>query len=223
MRRWARVGTVVATAMVPVAVFAGAAQAATQAAFWPMSSLPLVDSTGHVANGTTTNVTVVSGAYRFNGTSSTATAPNAPVLNPGTSAIRITARVRFDTPPTRTVADYDLVRKGTAGTKGGDWKMEIFPTTYDGVNSPAYCLFQDSTGAKAAVRSKNTRLAGTGWHTITCAKTGSSVSVTVDGTTTSVSARLGSISNTQPVSMGFKPGGGDWYKGDMNQVGISIG
>jgi hypothetical protein len=99
--------------------------------------------------------------------------------------------------------------------------MEILPAS--GNPASALCFFQDGTGRKGSVSSGAVNLANGGWHAITCAKTSSSVSVTVDGTTRSVSARLGSISNAQPIALGQKPGGGDQYIGDMDEVSISIG
>jgi hypothetical protein len=47
--------------------------------------------------------------------------------------------------------------------------------------------------------------------------------VIVDGSARSVAVTLGSISNSKPVTIGAKPGGGDRYLGDMDEVTITTG
>jgi hypothetical protein len=213
-------------AVAPVVALAGPAQAATTVALWHMDSPSVMtDSSGHGNNGKTTAITSVAGSsgsgYHFNGKTSVVNVADSNSLDPGTANLRITAHVKFSVAPGSGVGDYDLIRKGLAGTKGGDWKMEIFPAS--GKPAPAYCLFQDANGKKAAVRSSQANLADGKWHTIVCAKTASAVSVTVDGKTTSVSAKLGSIANSQPLALGQKPGGGDKYLGDMDEVSVQVG
>jgi Concanavalin A-like lectin/glucanases superfamily len=215
-------------ACVPVLIGAGEAQAATTAALWHMEDTGrLVDSSGRGNDGTTTAVTsVASGAigraYHFNGQNSVASVPDAASLDPGTATLRITARVRFTVVPSRSVVDYDLVRKGLSGTAGGDWKMEIFPSVPGGSVGPAYCFFQDATRASASIRGTR-NLADGIWHTISCVKTATSISVVVDGVARTKSVKLGAISNSKPVTIGAKPGGGDRYLGDMDEVSIQIG
>lgn len=226
MRGWFRVGTVVAAAVATVLLSTGAAEAATTAALWHMDDPSrMLDSSGSGNNGTTTAITGVAGSsgkgYHFNGKNSVVNVPDRPSLNPGTATLRITASVRFTVVPSRSVGDYDLVRKGVAGTAGGTWKMEIFPPSGN-TQGTAYCQFQDANKKTASIRhSRN--LADGAWHTITCVKTGSAISVIVDGAAKSLAVRLGSISNSKPVTLGAKPGGGDQYLGDMDEVSIRIG
>jgi hypothetical protein len=226
MRGWTRTALGAALVATPVLAFAGPAQAATTAALWHMDNPSVMtDSSGHGNNGKTTAITSVTGSsgsgYHFNGKTSVVNVPDANSLDPGTANLRVTAHVRFSVAPSGSVGDYDLIRKGLAGTKGGDWKMEIFPAS--GKPAPADCLFQDAKGKKAAVRSQQGNLASGTWHTITCLKTASAVSVIVDGKATSVSAKLGSIANSQALALGQKPGGGDKYLGDMDEVSVQIG
>jgi hypothetical protein len=214
-------------AVAPLVLYGGIAEAATPHALWHMDTLPqMTDSSGYGNNGTTTAITLVAGSsgkgYHFNGKTSVATVKDSNSLDPGTATIKITAHVHFSVVPSKTVVDYDLVRKGLSGTKGGDWKMEIFPSTPGGSVAPAYCFFQDAKGAKASVRG-TTNLAGSAWHTISCTKTSSGVTLTVDGSSRTVSASLGSISNAAPLALGAKPGGGDQYNGDMDEVSVQIG
>jgi Concanavalin A-like lectin/glucanases superfamily len=226
MRRWT--GTALGTALVvtPVIALAGPAQAATTtAALWHMDSTSVMtDSSGHGNNGKTTAITSAAGSsgsgYHFNGKTSIVNVADASSLDPGTATLRFTVHVRFTVAPSKSVGDYDLIRKGLAGTAGGDWKLEILPAS--GRPAPAYCHFQDANKKTASVRG-GTNLADGAWHTITCAKTATAVSVTVDGRTTSVKAKLGSIANNQPLALGQKPGGGDKYIGDMDEVSIQVG
>lgn len=221
-----RILVIVLGVLVPIVTSTGEAQAATVAALWKMEDpTRLVDSSGRGNNGSTTAITGTSGfagrGYHFNGTTSVASVPDAASLDPGTATLRITARVRFTVAPSPSVVDYDLVRKGLAGTPGGTWKMEIYPPSPGGPGT-AYCQFQDSAGRSAAVRDTR-NLADGRWHTVVCVKTSTSIRVIVDGVARSVSVRLGSIANAKPVTIGAKPGGGDRYLGDMDEVSIQIG
>jgi hypothetical protein len=213
--------------VVPVLVFTGTADAATTAALWHMQDpVRMLDSSGNGNNGATTAVTGVPGTsgrgYHFNGRTSIVTVPDAASLNPGTANLKVTARLRFTVVPSGSVADYDIVRKGMAGTTGGEWKMEIFPPSSGSPSGTAYCLFQDVKGTKAGVRDTR-NLADGAWHTVSCVKTATAVKVIVDGVTRSAPARLGSISNTKPLTVGAKAGGGDQYLGDLDEVSIQIG
>jgi hypothetical protein len=217
----ARLAVAAVSAVAPIVLFAGTAEAATQSAVYHMTDpSKLVDSTGQ-NNGTTTAITSVGTnwgqGYHFNGSSSKAVAPNSASLNPGTANLTLTAKVRFTQTPTATgVGDYDLMRKGQAGTIGGEYKMEIL----GGGN--AYCHFQGASGAIGKVADSR-NLADNAWHKITCVKTAAQVKLTVDGVTRSASANLGSISNNKELVIGSQSGGGDWYKGDMDEVVIAVG
>jgi hypothetical protein len=226
MHRLIRLAVAVVSATVMMVVFAGTAEAATTAALYHMTDpTRLVDSSANANNGTTANITSVPGSsgkgYHFNGSSSVATVPDSPSLNPGTANLRLTARVRFTSPPTA-VGDYDLIRKGQAGTTGGQWKMEIFPPSSNTSLSTAFCLFQDVNRTTASVRDTKDLDDGA-WHTISCVKTATQVKVIVDGVAHSVTAKLGSISNNKPLVIGSQSGGGDWYNGDMDEVSVQVG
>lgn len=227
MRTWGRFLIGAALSAVPVLAFAGPAEAAatTRALYHMDDPSRLVDSSGLGNNGTTTGITSVTGSsgkgYHFNGKTSVATVRDSNTLDPGTATLRVTAHVRFTTPPSSSVGDYDLVRKGLAGTTGGYWKMEIFPP-YAGGPGTAFCQYQDAAKKSASIRSSR-NLADGAWHTITCIKTATNIQLVVDGTTTSKSVALASISNSSAMSIGAKPGGGDRYLGDMDEVSVTIG
>lgn len=224
MRSWARAGLAVGSATAVVLGTTGTAEAATTVALYHMESpSSLVDSSGYANNGNTSAITQVSGSsqkgYHFNGSSSVATVPSSSSLNPGMGTLRLTAHVRLTRAPK---GDYDLIRKGNAGTAGGEWKMEIFPPGSNPSAATAFCLFQDANKKTAGIRdTKN--LADGAWHTVVCVKTGSQVTVIVDGVSHGVGAKLGSISNSRPLVIGSQSGGGDWYYGDMDEVSVQIG
>ena len=227
MRGWARLSVGSVLALTPGLLFAGAAHAATTTvALWHMEDPGVMtDSSGNGNTGYPTAVTSVPGTsgqgYGFNGVNSGVAVGDDDSLDPGTADFSFTVHVRFTEAPSPTVVDYDLIRKGLAGTIGGDWKMEIFPPTRGGP-AQAYCRIQDATGAAAEVRDSAALNDGS-WHTITCAKTSTAIQVIVDGSAVTTPANLGSISNSKPVEVGQKLGGGDQYLGDMDEVSIAVG
>jgi hypothetical protein len=223
IRRRTALAAVSVSLLAPL-LLATAAEAATPAAVWHMESAgSMPDSSGNNNNASgMTGITSVPGStgkgYRF-GANGSVTVPNSASLNPGTDNISITANVQFAAAPAAGT-DYDLIRKGLSTTAGGEWKMEIFGN--GALASPAFCLFKDSSGRPAVTVRGTTNLAGTGWHTITCAKTSTQVSVTVDNVLQRTNrTAVGSISNTAAVSLGRKLGGGDQYVGNMDEVSIS--
>ncbi len=209
--------------VVGVLLQAGVARAASYSAVWHMddAGTTMADSTGHGLTGTLTNVTVgapgaVGTAFQFRARPASVKVASSPLLNPGSGAFTVTARVRFSVRPSTAVGDYDLVRKGLAATKGGDWKVEILPTGY------AFCLFRGSAGTVSIKHGPN--LADNRWHTIACRRSGSTVRLTVDGSSWTASGSTGTIANTSAVLLGAKGSGGeDQYAGLMDEVSVSTG
>jgi hypothetical protein len=217
------VGSAAAAAL--VLGFAGSADASTvQVAYWKMNDTgtSMADSSGHGHTGTLHSVAVQqpgwsgSVGYGFFKAPSYVSVPSAGELNPGTSNFSYTLHVKFSSKPSSSVGDYDLLRKGLSTTSGGSFKMEILGS---GV---AFCDFRGSSGEGTVTGSTN--LATSSWHTITCARTGGTVSLTVDGSTRSKSVSTGSISNSSSVYIGAKDGGGeDQYRGYMDSVTVNKG
>jgi hypothetical protein len=212
---------IVAAATATLVTVASPAQAALSVrALWNMGSLPtMVDSAGGDNNGTTRSVKLSGGAYRLNGSSSIATAPDKSNLDPGSSDVRISARISFTQVPA-SGQTFDIVRKGFTTTSGGDYKIELRRSSSG--QAVAACVFTDSKGRVAQV-SGTTGLQGRGFQTITCRKTSSGVTLTAGGQTRTVSRALGSISNSAPVSIGAKGDGTDWFPGLIDWVKIEIG
>ncbi len=204
-------------------LFSGIALAAAQSALWHMEDpTKLVDSSGNGNNGTTKNITSTTGfankGYHFNGSSSMATVPSSDSLNPELANIQITTHLRFTKPPSKAVGDYDVIRKGLSNSPGGDYKIEVLPRN-NHKKAKAFCLFKGSSG-KVGKIVDGPNLADGRWHTVSCTKTATSVQLTVDGQTFTNQVVVGLISNTQPLTIGAKSGGGDWYSGDMDEVSI---
>ena len=208
------------------AVPAGAAS--TTVALWHMdeqSGTTMVDSAGS-QTGTLRNVKVgVSGwagsAYRFNGRTAYVTVPSSSALNPGSAPITFTAHVRYTvTPPSGTTTDYDVVRKGTSSDSAQFYKLEIRP------DNRAVCRFVGSkTTTKGLLIHTGPVLNDGRWHTLTCTKTDTKITLGVDGKTYTKQGTVGSISNSGPLTLGAKPGKSysDFYNGDMDEVSVSIG
>lgn len=205
-------------AVILVVGLAGPAHAATTVADWQMNDTGTVmtDSSGLGNNGVLTNVGTDGSTFTFQGKPSVVSVKHSASLNPGSTTFTATARIRFATVPSSAVGDYDLVRKGLAGTAGGHWKMEIVQS------GKGYCLFKGSAGRVVLTAGPN--LADNAWHTITCQRAGTTVRLTVDGTTYSKSGPTGTIANTKPVYVGAKNlSGGDQYAGAMDFVTLSTG
>jgi len=189
---------------------------------WNMSDTgtSMADSSGHGHNGALHNVATQQAGlggvgYGILSKPSYVTVPSATDLNPGTSAFSFTVHVKFSTKPSSTVGDYDLLRKGLSTTSGGSYKMEILQS---GV---AFCDFRGSAEGKVTGSSN---LANNAWHTITCARTSTSVRLTVDGSTVSKTVGTGTISNTSSMFVAAKDSAGnDQYHGSMDNVSVSKG
>lgn len=208
---------VLATALL-TAVPAGRADAAVLVASWQMNDTGAVmsDSSGNGNQGILKNVATNGSTFGFRGLPSVVSVKHSAGLNPGAATFTASARIRFAAPPSTAVGDYDLVRKGLAGTVGGHWKMEIVQS------GKGYCLFKGLSGRVVLTAGPN--LADNAWHTVTCQRAGSTVTLTVDGTAYVKSGPTGTIANTSPVYVGAKTlAGGDQFTGDMDYVTLSSG
>jgi Concanavalin A-like lectin/glucanases superfamily len=209
-------------AVAGLVLFASAAAAQTVVARWHMEDPGVMTDSAGSHHGTTTAITSVPGTsgngYSFNGTSSIVVVRgDVADLNPGDANFSFTVHVRFSEVPAGT---YDLVRKGTSTTPGGYYKAEIV-----GAAGPAArvgCHFKGSAGGGKRVAGGN--LADGVWHTITCTRTATRIYTTIDGVAASKKVTAGTIANTSSLIIGAKTtSGGDRYKGDMDEVSISVG
>jgi hypothetical protein len=201
----------------------GPAQAATLVASWSMNDTggTMADATGRGHTGTLHNVAVgqpgrSGAAYGFTRKPAYVTVPSSPDFSPGAGNFRFTLSVRFGAPPSAAVVDFDVLRRGLSTTAGGDYKAEILGS------GRAFCLYRGSAGAVSL--SAGPSLADNRWHTITCARVGESVVLTVDGTQWTKAGKIGSITNSASVFIGAKSSAGDdQYTGLMDEVSITKG
>ena len=61
------------------------------------------------------------------------------------------------------------------------------------------------------------------WHTISCHKGASSISVTIDGTTFSQPVKLGSLNTGGLAWVGVGSNGTDYYNGQLDNLIVTIG
>ena len=217
----ARIGfTTIGLVVAAVAVSAGTALGASPTAFWHMdetSGSIAKDGTGNGYDGTIQKVKlgvpgVSKTGFEFNGSSSRILVKDAPGLRAGDKDLVVTLSASFTSLPS---GDYDLIRKGISSSSGGDWKIEILSS------GKAYCYFKGSKGSIG--KSAGPNLADGKYHKITCEKHATTVALVVDGTRYTSTKTVGSISNTATLSIGAKAAGGDWYKGRMDEVSVTIG
>ena len=218
-----RFSTLVAMSGTILLATVGPAQAATVVASWSMNDAggTMADSSGRGHTGTLHNVAVgqpgMSGAaYGFTKKASYVTVPSSPDFSPGTGNFRFTLSVRFGAPPSASVVDFDLLRRGLSTTAGGNYKAEILGS------GRAFCLYRGTAGAVSL--SAGPSLADNRWHTITCARVGESVVLSLDASSWSKAGKIGSITNSAGVFIGAKSSAGDdQYTGLMDAVSITKG
>jgi hypothetical protein len=199
-------------------VFAPAAWAGT-VALWHMdetSGTVMHDSAGG-HDGAIHNVLLgvpgyVKTAYQFNGTNSSVTVPSVSALNPGTAKFTMIVHVKLSTRPAS--GDYDILKKGSYSTAGGEYKMEILQS------GQALCAFKGSL--HYAQISGGPNLATGHWYTITCTKTDTAVTLFVASKTFTNERAVGSIANTSAIGIGAAPGS-DFYHGILDEVSLTTG
>jgi hypothetical protein len=154
-------------------------------------------------------------AFDFHSPGSWVEVPSSDSLNPGTADFTVSAWVNSDTTP-GSGQSYEVVRKGLGGTSGGQFDLQIVNHGY------AKCIAKDSSGKSESLRGPAIRVTDGQWHSLACSRTGSTWSVTVDGTTVSTQAGLGSIANTKSLAIGSRYGNGHNVLGAVDDVELSF-
>ena len=168
---------------------------------------------GH--DGTLSGVAV--GVPGFSGTAfgfsrSTVTVPTAAALNPGSATLTVT--IHLKTTLTPATPDWDLIRKGTFDSAGGEFKVEYQPS------GQASCGFIGSAGSNELIAGP--ALNDGTWHTVTCARTASAIQLVVDGATFSKAGAVGAISNTADLVIGAHPGS-EFFQGSLDEASVRVG
>ena len=224
MSRYATSLATTAAALLLATAPAAPASAATTVADWQMNEdtgRTMRDSTGRHPGDIGADVELLGNAYRFPYIERNVyrpqhivTVPDAPALNPGTGAWSVTTRMKF------TKSYGNVLQKGQGGAGRTYFKMQA----PHGVVS---CLFRGSAGSITI--NSGTPLNDGLYHVVSCRRAGSTVTMTVDGVSTSRSGATGAISNTLPFAIGGKSqcNGGtvscDYWVGDMDFVKITSG
>ena len=170
----------------------------------PAGATVLVDSGPNGLNGTIGTSIALNGAYETfpkvtRGTGGTIDPQHvdtitSALLNPGTADFSVTVRLRI----TSVVQSLgNVMQKGQTGTAGGLWKIQL-----DGGNGRILCEFVSPSGS-GGIRSAQV-VADNLWHTVTCERSATQVTTTVDGITTRINKSVGNIANNQPLSIGGK-------------------
>jgi hypothetical protein len=224
MRRGRLIAGVVIVLLCPTP--AGAA--ASTVALWHMDEPSGTTMTDAAGSNTGVLHDVIAGvpgaegtAYRFDGHTSYVTVPSSASLNPGNAPLSFTVHMRYTvTPPSTSITDYDVLRKGTASDSAQFYKLEIRP------DNRAVCRFVGSkTTSKGLLIHTGPTLNDGRWHTIACEKTTSQIRLVIDGVVHAKAGTVGSISNSGPLTLGAKSGNpySDFYNGDLDEVSVSIG
>jgi hypothetical protein len=186
-----------------------------------LSGTTAYDSSGHGHNGAISGpVTLgvpgeLNTAYSFV-PKSTVIVPDAPDLEPGTVDVTISYWLNSTTlPPCCNGVDYDMFTKGDHSSKGGQIKIEVQG------NGQASCMFRGALGKKQLQAGPN--VVDGQWHQVICQRIGTQIIETVDGSSFSVTKATGAITVTDTIRLGSHKGGGDWYKGVLDEVTYSIG
>jgi hypothetical protein len=184
----------------------------------------MTDSSGNGNDGTTYNVVTSGAGYIFDGSTSMAVVPDSPTLNPGTRDFSFTVQIQTTIVPA-SGTDYDILRKGLATSTGGDYKVELIRSSG---KAKAFCVIRDANGKQAALTGK-TNLADGKLHTITCARSGTKLTLKVDSLSTLKKKGIAvrSIDNASSLVIGAKSaeGGGvenDWYPGLIRSASVAI-
>jgi hypothetical protein len=166
-----------------------------------LSGTTVPDVSGFGNNGTAHDIPALSGGpYLLNGRSSYIQVPASSSLNPGSSAFSYTVSMYLPATTTFT-RDFSLVRRGSAKFAGAFYKLEMIYTKSTG-NMRLECAMRDSAGVLATVSTSGNTLNDGRWHTLTCARTATTISLTKDGVVHTNRARLGNLSSPEPLNFG---------------------
>ena len=172
---------------------------------------------GRLHGGVGLGVAGVTGtAYDFSKEGSWVEVESSPSLNPGGADFSVSAWVNLEVAPVKGKT-YDIVRKGTVKSVGGEFKLEIIKNGY------ARCTARDANRNTVRVNSPRVNLANGHWHQVTCVRSGSSWKIITDGRTRSKTVSLGSVSNAVSMAIGSKYGTEDGTPGRVDEVQVTTG
>lgn len=154
-------------------------------------------------------------AFDFHAPGSWVEVDSSDSLNPDTEDFTVSAWVNVDNTPGSGQV-YDVVRKGLPGSTGGEFDLQIVNHGY------VRCIAKDSDRTRSSITGPRRSVTDGQWHHIGCVRSGSSWQVTVDDTTRSTRAGLGSIDNTKSLAIGSSYGNGNEVRGLVDDVQLSL-
>lgn len=149
--------------------------------------------------------------------------PSAGTLNPGSADFSWSVTLSMAAPPSPVGESYDVLRKGLVTNKGGDYKVEVKNVKGKAL---ARCVTKTirANGTKVLASIQGTKTLADGKaHVVTCSKTATGITLTVDSLaprTKAYAGGLGSVSNTADLALGAKAEstattGFDWFAGEI--------
>jgi hypothetical protein len=150
-------------------------------------------------------------AYGF--TRSMVSVPSARALSPGRKKLTLTIHLNTTLAPAR--PDWDLMRKGVFGSGIGNYKVEFQP------GGRATCGFLGSV--REAELTAGPPLNDGRWHTVQCVKTTRQIRLVVDGRRFTKRVRVGSISNGDPLVIGARDAGSEFFQGALDEASVVVG
>lgn len=196
----------------------------------PDGSSTVTSSAGHVGTLETNNdangVVVSGGQLVFDG-NGRVVVPNDSAMNPGTAPFSVSVTFTTSVVPNSSVGDYDMVRKGLTTDSKSYFKVELVPNLVH-TKAFAFCKVRGhlaGTGYTAAQMRNSVNLADGQPHTVACAKSDTSVSLSVDGKVVkTVTKSIYSLTNGADLSFGAKASvWEDGFTGSMDEVVYAIG
>ncbi len=155
-------------------------------------------------------------AYGFKGDGGLVSVPNSSSLaESGTGSFSVSLSFKSSTLPSKSVGDYDVIRKGLGTTAGGDWKIEVLRS---GV---VFCHFR---GSRSVNVTGTTNVVDGSFHKLTCKYSSSGTQLVVDGDTEKKSTKVaGNVKNSSGVTIGAKNPSDDQTTGVIDSVKITKG
>ncbi|AGL20868.1 LamG-like jellyroll fold domain-containing protein [Actinoplanes sp. N902-109] len=146
-------------------------------------------------------------------------AVNSADLNPGTRPIRYGAQVRLTA--SQTSDGQNVLQKGYSSA-GGQYKLQV-----DKLPGKPSCALTDAAQPTIYVAKSTITIADGTWHSLECRRSGTTLSIVVDGTVTKtvpVPAGL-SIDNTAPLVLGGKglAENADQFQGALDDAWVRVG
>jgi hypothetical protein len=146
-------------------------------------------------------------------------APSSADLNPGTRNLAYGADVLLA--PGQTSKGQNVVQKGYS-TTSSQWKLQV-----DGLAGRPSCVLVDVRKPAIRIATGTVSVADGRWHALACRRTGTTLTVLVDGVprgSTAVPARL-AVTNERPLSLGGKGAfaDNDQFNGALDNVWVEIG